>query len=173
MKKSVAIVIVSIFVMGFIIGLYQTFDLSLVIGVSFSFKYFWYLLFVILLAVALSFLGLPIFLLLLILDIFNSGLVTAFFLQNFHLPGMIFCLIFLVVFKIGYWFLLLLNGFYSLKLIKNNYIYFFYRYLANKNNSKLYLKKMGIISSAILIFIFLTVSLGDKVIIPLANYLLF
>lgn len=173
MNKYGAYVIVGIFVIGFVFGLNEEYLLSSVIGISFSFKYLLLIIGIIVLSSLLSFLGIPLFIFYLVLDIFAAGLVTSFFFKNYFLSGIIFSIVFILLFKLFSWFLLLLNSFYSIKLIKNNYIYLFYRYRANKNNSKLYLSKIFIINMVMIGFVLVEITLGSKIIIPLANYLLF
>ena len=123
--------------------------------------------------IALSYIGIPLFIFLLLLEFISLGMVTYFIFSNFLLKGLLFSLIYILIFKLVYWFLLILNGFYSLKLIKNNYKYLFRRYRENKNDSKLYFKKMLIISSIVICFNLLSVTFGNKLINYLASYLLF
>ena len=173
MKKYIIAIVTGLIILGLVVGFNNNIDLSNVVKMSFSFKYFVYLLILLISGITLSFIGIPLFLFLLLIEIISCGVVTSYFILAFSFKGLFFSLIYFLVFKIIYWFFLLLIGFYSLKLIKNNYLYLFKRFKENKNNSKLYLKKMLVISSFMLFLNLLTVLFGNRLIVPLANYLFF
>lgn len=173
MKKYIIAIVIAVIMVGIIVGFTNKVDLINLISIKYTFKYFLYILIVILSGMALTYLGIPLFLFLLLIELCSFGIITSYFTLAFAFKGLIFSLVFALIFKTIYWFLLMLISFYSLKLIKNNYLYLFKRFKENKNNSRLYLKKMIIISSFILILNLSIVLLGNKVIIPIANYLLF
>jgi len=90
----------------------------------------------------------------------------------FSFGGIAFSILYFLIFKMVYCFLLSLISFYALKLTKNNYLYIFKRFHEYKNNRRLYLKKMLIISVFILLFSLLVTTLGNKVLLPLSKFLL-
>lgn len=172
MKKYIITIVLAIIIVGIIIGYNNQIDLSSIVSLNFTFKYFFYILVICASGMVLSYIGVPLFLVFLFFDLFSCGIVTSYFLLAFSFKGVIFSLLYIFIFKIIFWFLLLLNSFYSIKLIKNNYKYLFRRYRENKNNSKLYFKKMLIINIFILGVNFITVLFGDKVVNYFGNYLL-
>ena len=163
MKKYIVALFVAIIIIGIVVGGNNHLDLSNLVAISFSYKYFIYIFLTLLSGITLSYIGVPLFILILIYEVLSCGIVTSYFVSSYAINGLLFSLVYLLIFKIIYWFLLLLLSFYSLKLIKNNYVYLSKRHQENKNNRKLYLKKMLIIGSFVLIFNVLIVTLGNKI----------
>lgn len=172
MKKYVIAIIGALILLGIAVGFYNRVDLTNVVGLSFTFKYFIYLSLICICGIFLSFVGIPLFLLLLISELLTLGILLFSFAFSFGTKGVLFLLTFTLLFKVIYWFCLLLLSFYSFKLIKNNYLYLFKRFSEYKRNSKLYLKKSLIICSLMLVFNLIVVLFGDKVVIPVSSYLL-
>ncbi|MBE6148718.1 MAG: hypothetical protein E7167_04465 [Firmicutes bacterium] len=173
MKKYIIAIVLFFIIIGFVIGINNEVDLSNVVMLKFSYKYLINTLLICLCGIMLSYIGIPLFFIIIIFDLIACGLVTSYLWQAFNFQGLLFSIIFFLAFKLIYWFLLSLNGFYSIKLIKNNFKYLLRRFRENKNNSKLYFKKICIITSLIITFNLFFVLLGNKLIIPLASYLLF
>ena len=172
MNKNIVIVIAFIFVIGFMIGCSNPIDLTNIVSFNISFKYIVWDIFLYILAVGLSCIGIPFYFLLLLLEIIISGIVSSFLIVNFTFIGFGISLI-LLVFKFIIWFMLFLNGFYSIKLIKNNYKYFFKRYRVNKENSKKYFKKIIIINIILIVINLINIIFNKNIIVPLTNHFLF
>ena len=136
MKKYIIAIVGALFIVGFVLGVNQSINYENIIGLSISYKYFLYILILILLGIAVSFIGIPFFVFYLTLEIILCGFITCSFIISFSLKGLLFSLIYLIIFKIIIWFLLLLIGFYSIKLIKNNFCYLIRRFKEYKRNSK-------------------------------------
>ena len=79
------------------------------------------------------------------------GYIIAIFTKYFHFKGLLFILIFIVLYKLLNIFILYLNSYYSYKLIKHIYLNIFSKYKRNINNLYLYIKKVIIMSVFFLI----------------------
>jgi len=173
MKKFIVLVTVLALIIGFIYGFQKNIDLSSIIFYSASKPLMFFSLIILVGSLFLTFLGLPVFLLILLFEAFLMGAVISIFICNYFFKGLIFIIIFLLLFKFFTFFVLFLNSFYALKFIKNFYAYLFKKSSRCKNNAHLYLKKILIISLASFFYSFLMLIFGDFFVRELSNYLLF
>ncbi|MBE6156012.1 MAG: hypothetical protein E7164_04590 [Firmicutes bacterium] len=172
MKKYIIAIVLGLIGLGIVIGLNNHVDLSNVVKITFTYRFLLKMFLIILCGIALAFAGIPFFIFVLILELISFGIVTTYLAMAFSFGGIAFSILYFLIFKMVYCFLLSLISFYALKLTKNNYLYIFKRFHEYKNNRRLYLKKMLIISVFILLFSLLVTTLGNKVLLPLSKFLL-
>lgn len=173
MKKIILIGVGISVIIALIVGIINPLDLSHVIKINLSFKYLLVMLLLHSGGLLLSLIGIPYAFLIIISELLMSILMFISFIINFKWHGFLFLLIFLILFKVSYWFLLVLYGFYSFKYTRNLYTYIFRRYHACRNNTRKYFKKMVVINGFILIWLLIYLIIGKFTLNPLANYLLF
>lgn len=160
-------------IIALIVGIINPLDLSHVVSLNLSFKYLFFLILLHSGGLVLSLIGIPYAFLVIIIEFIMSIFMLISFIINFKWHGFLFLLIFLILFKIIYWFLLVLYGFYSFKYTRNLYTFIFRRYHACRNNTTKYFKKIVVINIFILIWLLLYIIIGKFTLNPLANYLLF
>ncbi len=173
MKKITLIVAGIVVIVALIVGIINPLNLSHVVSLNLSFKYLFLLILLHSGGFVLSLIGIPYAFLVIIIELIMSIFMLISFIINFKWHGFLFLLIFLVLFKLIYWFLLVLYGFYSFKYTRNLYTYIFRRYHACRNNTHKYLKKMIVINIFIIIWLLIYLIIGKFGLNPLANYLLF
>ena len=164
MKKYIVAIILAIFFIGFIIGFKNNYNLQNFLKFTFYWKSIIFFIIVLITSLLLSFIGIPCYLFLLIIEILLLGIITASFFLAFSVKGIFFVIIYSLIFKSGYWFLLLLNTFYGFKLFKNELRCFFKKYKDCKNNIKIYFKKILVINSFMLILLCFTNVVGIKIV---------
>ena len=154
MKKYIIVINIVILVIGLIIGFNNSLDLSNITNLSINYYFFIFNILIYLIAILLVFIGIPFYYLIMLYDVISYGIVMGILICNFNLFGLFISLVFLLL-KTILWFLLFLNGYYSLKYIKNKINYLLNRLRVNKLNKKLYLKKMIIINIITIIYTFI------------------
>ena len=173
MKKIILIIVASILVIGFIIGINQEYNMNNFVSITMSFKSFILYIMIIILGFLLSSIGMPCYYLFLFFELLLSGFIMALFIINYKINGLCFALLFILLFKIPSYFILLLSSFYYTKYIKNMFSYLFYRYTSSKKNYRMYFKKMLVINLILIIIIIVNFSFGNYIIKPVGSYLLF
>lgn len=173
MKKITLIGAGLVVIIALIVGIINPLDLSHAIKLNITFKYLFFMILLHSGGFILSLIGLPYAFLIIVLEIIMSILMLVSLIINFKWHGFLFLLIFLILFKIIYWFLLVLYGFYSFKYTRNLYTFIFRRYHACRNNTHKYFKKMVVINIFILIWFLIYLIISKFTLNPLANYLLF
>jgi hypothetical protein len=171
MKKIIVALTVILFVIGFIIGIYNkiTFPNETLFENS-SFFFFLNLL-IIVLAYGFTIMCIPAFLLVYMYESLMMGFCTSFFLINFGFKSVLFILI-LLIYKIIVLFFLILNSFYYYKYVIHLFNYIFKKIYISKHNIKLYIKKITIITFFLLVLLISYYLLTLKVFLPTLNKLL-
>lgn len=173
MKKIINYSIFVAFILGVIFSFVYPFDISnynFLINI-FSFKAFLYIFALAILFIILPFFSINFSLTFLIFESFSFGYIIILFLKNFGYKGIIFILLFTLIFKLINYFILYLLSFYSFKLIKHIYLNIFSKYRRNINNLHLYMKKIALMS--IIFFVFnIALLICSNFIIPYLKNLL-
>lgn len=150
MKKYIIIFISIIFIMSFLIGLNNNIMLYDVNDFVFNYKYFFINSVIYIIALLISLIGLPIYVLLFLYEIFTCGISLGVLLTNYSLIGLLFFIIIFCI-KLIFLFLLFLNSFYSIKITKNLFKYKIKKQQVCKENYKRYFKKIFIITIILII----------------------
>lgn len=173
MKKIINYSIFITFILGVIFSFVYPFNISnynFLINV-FSFKTFLYIFILSIMFIIIPFLSVNFSLIFLSFESFSFGYIIILFFKNFGYKGIIFILLFTLIFKLINYFILYLISFYSFKLIKHIYLNIFSKYRRNINNLHLYMKKISIMS--IIFFIFnIALLICSNFIIPYLKNLL-
>lgn len=174
MKKIFIVALLIAFALGLIVGIFNILDLngSSVLPFAFSFKKIFFILLGLIVLFFISLIGIPIYFSILIFDTMLSGFITINFIINYKAKGILFILIYLIVFKVFKMFLVVLNAFYSLKISKNIYNFLFHRRFNKRKNILIYVKKLFIISTILFVNEVFLIIIGRALIPFLSNHLL-
>lgn len=173
MKKLIIATVIALIAFGFCLALDNGGSITHSSLTFFSFKFLIFNLLFLFLSVILGFFGFNIHLGYLLIEIVLSGFFMNLFISNFGLKGLSFFIFYLITCKLVCWFFLLLCSFYIFKIQKNILKKVFQRSFTSQNNIKLYLKKVLVVSFLYAGYIFSLWLLGDKILLMVANYLLF
>ena len=171
MKKIIVGITVTLFVMGFLTGMFN--NIALPNELLFEKNNFFFFLnfLIIILAYGLSLVCIPAFFLIYIYEAFMMGLCVSLFMQNFGIKSIIFILV-LLIYKTIILFFIILTNFYYYKYITHLINYLFKKIYIAKHNVRLYLKKITIITCFILIILTSYYYLTVNVLIHLYNKLI-
>lgn len=161
MKKYINYSIVIALFIGFILALLYpinltNFDLFTII---LSFKDFLFIFIISIFLIILPLLSINLSQGLLFCEFISMGYIITIFTKYFHFKGLLFILIFILLYKLLNIFILYLNSYYSYKLIKHIYLNIFSKYKRNINNLYLYIKKVIIMSVFFLINSYIVLTL--------------
>lgn len=167
MKKKVIAIVTVVFGLGIMYSLCNKVVLK---DYFFSVSYFYFFLniLIFLIAYGISFICIPVYFVLLIYELFSTGFITGTLILNFGLKGLLVSLV-IILFKAVIVIMLILNSYYHLKYIKSLYNFLFKRIPISKHNTKIYTRKMTIISVITIIFMLLYILIDKYILIVLLN----
>lgn len=162
MKKYILLLIVSVIALGVFTALNSHITPE---NITLIFSYKTMLIYTILIIILyiISLIGLPIYFIFTIIDLFISGILLYLFYLNYNLLGIIYILVY-IIFKLPLYFLLILNTFYTYKYAKNLYRFIFNKFGQSIKNIKLYFKKITIISIITTIYLAVFILIGNIII---------
>lgn len=172
MKKYIMAFVIAIIMLGIFVSINNHLAFNNLTGLLFSSKVMLINISLVILLFILGLTGLPTYLLYLLFDLFTLGLLLPVFFVSFSFKGVIYLLIYYILFKTFSYFLLLLNTFYAYKYAKNLYRFIFNRFGQSIHNIKLYFKKMSIISSILICYTAFYNVIGKYLMNYLGNFLL-
>ncbi len=116
-----------------------------------SFKDFIYIFLICIFIIIMPFLSVNLSQGLLFCEFISMGYIITLFIKYYKFNGLLFIIIYIMLYKLLNLFILYLNSYYSYKLIKHIYLNIFSKYKRNINNLYLYVKKVVIMTIFLLI----------------------